>query len=995
MARNDEHTLNDVLAACLRRRSPAWRGANSQYLTSEDPGILQGTGQPDIIADMPGGAPVAVETEFSPARTVEQDARSRLGRQMSTTGARIENAVALKIPSALKNVPAEELVDRVEQCSYDFAVVSETRGAAAQATHGRSGKARFPETGWLSGGVDDLAGLVEVLAVSERAIAASTDVLQTAVRQAAGRLAQDLSQNKPNVLGGIAADLFQQPGEQTNRMAMAIVANACTFHTTLAGSLGVKDLDSLRFQGTLVRGDVLAEWRKILDVNFWPIFQIAIDILAKIPAKTAAHILDLLAAAAEKLFAMGAASSHDLTGRMFQRLIQDRKFLATYYTRPEPAVLLAELAVGMTDFDWSEPDGMYRKRVADLACGTGTLLAATYHAMIRRYRRAGWDEREIHDSMLERCLIGADIMPAATHLTASMLSSIHADVRYVRTQIYALPYGNHPQVARPCIGALSLLEPGEKVTLFGTGFAAGVQGLGGKGAKSVSEQEMQSHSFVMADSSLDVVIMNPPFTRPTNHEITDESVPSFAGFGKTEAEQEAMSAELKRLRTRLLRQSRETPGLAPPASNGNAGLASNFLDLAHAKLCPGGTLALVMPASLALGKAWRASRTLLARHYEDLLIVSLAGAGSEEKSFSADTGMAEVLVLGRKRRDPGPEKPENADTTWISLHRRPPSAVEARELARVVRRQLTDRSGTTGSAFEVSLGSQMAGSGIRATLADGGCAGVSDFSLAGAAIGLKNGVLPIARTSGAALLPVTKLGALGNRGPLDRDVGGRRGTTAKARGPFEIVSIQGVPTFPTLWAHEASRERKLVIAPDSMGKPKPGRQRDATTIWKTATRLHFNRDFQLNSQGLAACVTPAPAIGGRAWPSFATNDRDWEEPLAAWANTTLGLLSFWWIGSASQSGRTVLTISRLPDLPVLDVRALSATQLHQIRAAFAAVSGKDLLPAHRASEDPVRKELDRLVLEVALGFSSDAMDQVALIREKWCAEPTVHGGKRS
>lgn len=995
MARNDEHTLNDVLAACLRRRSPAWRGANSRNLTSEDPGILRGAGQPDILVGAPSGAPVAVETEFAPARTVEQDARSRLGRQIATTGAQIENAVAVRLPSDLKDVPAEDLVDRVEQGSYEFAVISETGGPVAEATGGGAGETRFPETGWLSGGVDDLAGLVEVLAVSERAVAASTDVLQTAVRQAAGRLAHDLSTTKPDVLAWIAADLFQQPGEQTNRMAMAIVANACTFHTTLAGSLGVKDLESLRFEGILVRGDVVAEWRKILDVNFWPIFQIAIDILGRIPHRTAAHILDLLAVAAGKLFAMGATSSHDLTGRMFQRLIQDRKFLATYYTRPEPAVLLAELAVGMTDFDWSEPDGVYRKRVGDLACGTGTLLAAAYHAMIRRYRRAGWDDRDIHDSMMERALIGTDIMPAATHLTASMLSSVHAGIGYVRTQVYALPYGIHPEVARPCLGALSLLEPGEKVTLFGTGLAAGIQGMGGKGAESVSEQEMQSHSFVMADGSLDVVIMNPPFTRPTNHEITDENVPSFAGFGKTEAEQEAMSVELKRLRTRLSRQSRGAQGSAPPASDGNAGLASNFLDLAHTKLSPGGTLALVMPASLALGRAWRASRTLLARHYEDLLIVSLAGAGSEEKSFSADTGMAEVLVLGRKRQGPGPEKPEAADATWVSLHRRPPSAVEAREVARVVRNQLTGRSGTVGSVFDVALGRKLAGSGIRATLADGGCVGVRDFSLAGAAIGLKKGVLPIPRTDGGAALPITSLGALGNRGPLDRDVGGRRDKGARARGPFEIVSAQGVPTFPILWAHEASRERKLVAAPNSMGKPKPGRQRDAAAVWKTATRLHFNRDFRLNSQSLAACVTPAPAIGGRAWPSFAVHDLAWEEPLAAWANTTLGLLLFWWIGSAQQSGRTVLTTSRLPDLPVLDVSALSAAQLQRLRAAFAAVSGKDFLPAHRAAEDPVRKELDRLVLEGALGFGSDAMDQLALLREKWCAEPTVHGGKRS
>ncbi len=149
----------------------------------------------------------------------------------------------------------------------------------------------------------------------------------------------------------------------------------------------------------------------------------------------------------------------------------------------------------------------------------------------------------------------------------------------------------------------------------------------------------------------------------------------------------------------------------------------------------------------------------------------------------------------------------------------------------------------------------------------------------------------------------------------------------------------------------------------------------------------------MNSQSLAACLTPDRAIGGRAWPSFPPNDSLWEEPLTAWANTTLGLILFWWMGTTQQSGRTRLTITRLPDLPVLDIRKLTPTQISDLTAAAHTIAPKKFLPAHRAAEDPVRKELDRLVLEVALGFSADAMDQVALLRRKWCAEPTVHGGK--
>lgn len=473
MTRNDEHTLNDVLAECLRRRNPLWRGANSHRLMSEDPGALEGGGRPDILAGARESAPVAVETEFEPARTVEQDASGRLGRRLATAGGHIENAVAVKMPAVLRDAPAEELADRVEAATYAFAVLTAELPEAGSDTEG-GGWTRFPENGWIEGGIDDLAGLVETLEVSERAIASSSDILQTAVRQAAGRLALDLSEDKQDVLNYLGECLVQEPGEQTNRMAMAIVANACVFHTALAGSLGIRDFETIKGSSRrLSRREVRTEWRKILDINFWPIFETASRILAHIPAPTGALVLELLVEAAEKMAAEGATGSHDLTGRMFQRLIQDRKFLATYYTRPEAATLLAELAVARTGFDWSRPDGMYRLRVADLACGTGTLIASAYHAMIRRYRRAGWDDREVHDSVLERCLIAADIMPAATHLTASMLSGVHPTVPYVRTQVYTLPYGNHPRVKRPCLGSLSLLEPGGILTLFGTGLAAG------------------------------------------------------------------------------------------------------------------------------------------------------------------------------------------------------------------------------------------------------------------------------------------------------------------------------------------------------------------------------------------------------------------------------------------------------------------------------------------------------------------------------------------
>ena len=98
--------------------------------------------------------------------------------------------------------------------------------------------------------------------------------------------------------------------------------------------------------------------------------------------------------------------------------------------------------------DWSDPDDFTSLRVADLACGTGALISAAYRALAVRYRRTGGDDQALHQQMMERALIVADIMPAATHLTASMLSSAHLGTTFGRTRVLTLPYGQQSQEKR-------------------------------------------------------------------------------------------------------------------------------------------------------------------------------------------------------------------------------------------------------------------------------------------------------------------------------------------------------------------------------------------------------------------------------------------------------------------------------------------------------------------------------------------------------------------
>ena len=103
-----EHTINDALAARLRPTRSIWR--NHGVLSSENSGMIKGSGErPDILIVEPNVSPVVVETEVFPASTVEQEAKSRLGRQVRSTGRTVLSSIAVRLPSRLRTVSGHAL----------------------------------------------------------------------------------------------------------------------------------------------------------------------------------------------------------------------------------------------------------------------------------------------------------------------------------------------------------------------------------------------------------------------------------------------------------------------------------------------------------------------------------------------------------------------------------------------------------------------------------------------------------------------------------------------------------------------------------------------------------------------------------------------------------------------------------------------------------------------------------------------------------------------
>lgn len=986
MARTSERAFNSLLAQALDRRHPRWD------VNAEQTGVIAGSPgkAPDmvIMPTGPAGAPVIVETEYDPARQVEKEAESRLGLELAGSGLAVEQAVAVVAPAELRDIQQRDLPAAIEGAEFRYRLASQRPGGVVE---------WFPSSGWLIGGADDLAGLCEQVTISEHAVQQAADEMERAVDAVSGQLSRAVG-DAPGVLEDMAAALKLEPSKQTTRIGVAMLANAFLFQMALEG-------DTHPDTGWQVpgpapdstRAQVLHTWYAILDINYWPIFWTASSVLEQIPETVAQNaVLPQLVNMAKSLARHGVAATTDMAGQIFGKLIADRKFLATFYTRRESARLLAELAVArMPVEDWSDRDRVESLKIADLACGTGALLSAAYDRVASRARRAGLDDGELHRAMMEKVLIGVDIMPAAAHLTCTALSAAHPKKRYSESGIHRAPYGRVKDIARHPqnpeegdsgsgthigIGSLELLKESFKQTSW----------LDSAEMKVLpAHKDDDTETIILAHRAADLVIMNPPFTRPTNHAIAaGVPIPSFAGLGKDDDEQELMASRLSQL---------SSPN---SVGRGNAGLGSFFLDLAHVKIKRGGTIAFVLPLTVVSGAGWQKARELLSQNYKDILVVSIADTGATRTAFSADTSMAEVLIVATRRLL---GETVESDDLWVVLNNRPANPVEAVETAR----RITSLSRHDQDIGSLNVGDSQSGSFSRRSFSKGsGFAVLQNFNLAICGEAMTTGKLWLPRLhemSGIALAPLKKLG---DRGPVHRDINGYKGKprASSPRGPFDVEKTTEweASEYPMLWAHDASRETRLVVKPDTQGKIRTGMEAKAEKIWATRSRLHCTLDFTLSSQPLAACFTPVPDIGGRAWPTFTLRKPEWESAVLLWANTTLGLVAFWWVGSRQQRGRAILTITRLPELPVLDTRKLAPGQLAMAEQIFDRFKDREFLPANEAYRDPTRIALDEAVLIEVLGLhdiagtdADEVMESLKVLRNQWCREYSVHGGKHT
>ncbi len=939
--RSHESIINDVLARLLREKLGLPAVAET----------LHDGKRPDVLIRLPAG-PVILETEIEPAPTVEADALSRLG--MVIDGQEVQNVFAVTIPGHLRSTAQQRLYERMAASSLEW---REWR------IDGSAGPG-------LTGTLTDLGNAAARATPPGGNLDEAVDLLDEGARQAGSRL-----YSSPGTLARVSRVFGAEPGDESANMAALVVINAMVFQERLAGGEEVyQPVSAARRDGRFSRLSLLRMWEEILAIDYYPIFSMARDVVEQLSDVEAATVLDECAETAAALLGMGAVGRHDLAGRIFNRLISERKLLAAFYTSIPASTLLAGLALSPSKWpgvDWGDTGAVADLRVIDPACGTGTLLMAAYRQILQNHSatgRADSDDPALHQALVEKVIMGADVVQSAIHLTAATLAAMSPSMRFEQMQLHTLRLGMESS-GDIHLGSLDWLASPEVQSFF----SATQEQIGAA----------SSAGSIVQRPRADLVISNPPYTRRGSdggHEESLSRVFSLPGGGA--ASQNAIA----KLTSSLLK---GTP------ANQMAGHASSFTVLGDRLVKPGGRLAFVLPVTALSGESWREIRGMMSTKYEIEYVVS--SHDPDLRSMSYDTAIAEALLVARRLRE---DESPSGRGTFVNLWRTARQETDALALVNAVNATsstpLLNSDGPPVGGSPLMVGGEQWGEVVDGPVGQGPwkAARWKRAIIGQSAAAIERGELWAGDgTQLAGHIPVAPLGKVCNVGPQDRRIRGSLGVFESYHGWNEDAQ------FPAIWSLDSSVHQSMSSEPNAWLAPKP--DRDHRLVWSQAGTLQITRDVRYNAQRIMTTRTDVRTLGVSQWHTLAVHENDpvvrskREIALALWCNSTLGLLLNSNNSNRSQAGRGRGNKGMLESLTTLDVRELQEWQLGEAQAIWRDFKGRKFHPLHHCAVDTARIELDERVVRDLLGLGNDAVAAIANLRTLLASDPSIHGSKKA
>ena len=927
-----EEAVNTLLAEGLREYGIAARAERRGRL-----------GTPDVRVELKTGDSIILECKWETAdRLLEEQLEDRLARDPDSLA-----FVGILYPERLKS--ANNLRAALESATdlqwYPYG----SRGKLLPDRHVR--------TGSITQLTDHIIFLPMDLEGVDR-VTAAAGVIGYALEQSAKRIAQHARVARS--ISDIIAKTDQESDRaRALRIGCLVLFNALAFQDRLSAIN--EDVPTTKGAWRQGISGLRAAWGHICDsIDYVPVFELAKQILDELiigSGELQASAIPPLIQAVDDTYNL---EGHDLSGRLFHLLLSDAKFTGAYYTSVPAATLLSHLVFHNwpPHVDWSDHEFPASLNIADLACGTGTLLMAVAAEAERRHTAAGGQNAAaLHKAMVEQAIHGYDVQLSAVHFAATSLAMLNPNIQFDRMNLYVMPYGSDGD--KVSLGSLDFLGSDEVPVQFALSPEIAGDLLREVGKVYGNGSPPPANTETVRLPSIDLAIMNPPFTRSVSGNLLFGSLPA--------AERSKLQKELrKRLKSRQ--------------ATGTAGLGAAFVAAATPKLRPGeGRLALVLPATVCTGPSWQQTRALIEKDFTLNMVIT--SHDPRRYNFSDSTDLSEVLLIATRRPENGTAaEAEEPQTVFVNLWQNPSGVVDAHRTAQAI-------AATTPAKFEnpgntlLQVDSRHVGELV--SIAESRFAGKQWFGvqfaradlLRAARNLLDNGEIRIPGTPTTAKVPMTQLAEFG---PIGTD-------SRRLDDGFDKTG--SITAYPLIDRHDTDDRKSLQCSPNAYLSPLAvprGKQNSGygERLWEQAGRLLIAARYWVNTSRVLAMRSEQDVLGRMWWP-VRIEDDGLEKALTVWLNSSLGILTLLAIRNTTRGGWVQPKKADLEVFPVLDPRALSADQLAALSNLFDTLADVEFARLPDMVDCPARRALDD-GLSAILGLPN-----LAGLRRLLASEPVV------
>ena len=329
-----------------------------------------------------------------------------------------------------------------------------------------------------------------------------------------------------------------------------------------------------------------------------------------------------------------------------------------------------------------------------------------------------------------------------------------------------------------------------------------------------------------------------------------------------------------------------------------------------------------------------------------------------------------------------PEEAQTAEhrTTFVNLWQNPNGVLDAHRLAQVVTTTPLARLEETGASLLEVDGRHV---GEMVSLAESTFIGKKwvgvQFARAdlirSAVRLLDDGEVWVPGKSEGTGIELCRLDELGQVGPDRR----------RLVDGFDRTST--ITAYPMVEGHNTEQRRFMTCEPDAylspLAQPKGGQRPGyGLHLWQQSGRLLIAERLRLDTGRVVSMRSETRVLSNVWWP-VQIEDARFEKALAVWLNSSLGLLTITAQRTSTEGGWVAMKKADLQELPVLNLRCFTPTQLQDLSDLFDQLAEAEFERLPSMGDCPARRALDDGVSEI-LG-----LPDLGKLRELLASEPVV------